>query len=190
MPHPIEEITIGCLRISSYEYIGARAKVLKKKGWQHIAHQIRNLLESHPSQHADDQREWWFCSMAELKRYIDPEALLLDSDVMIQKRLIRRKRPLEEDPSLKGIDTPCDILERQREGGMRLLSRVKVADAVLDSFVQQDKPLETWEQAIALMILARSAELLAKEAIETSLNLQRAVRLAAIPIQDRSDGLE
>ena len=187
----IEEITIGCLQIGSYDTGKARAKILKRRNWQAMAAKTRDRLQAHPSQSDENQREWWFGSLAELKQYISQDDPLLASAQQARTRIIKREVRKKTDWELAAeIQTASDLAFARSDAASRLLASVKIAEAVLDEFLAKNKPLETWEQAFKLMVLSQQSEQLAMEAIERSLNLERTVAIGAIPIESRKDGLE
>ena len=187
----VEEITIGCLRISSYDTGRAKAKILKRRNWAVMAEKVRDRLQTHPSQIYEQQREWWFDSLAELKQYISQDDPLLNGAqqkrVEIVKREIREKTYSEQ---LVEFQTAADINFARADAAGRLMARVKLAGMVLDEFLDKNKPLETWEQVFKLMVLSQESERLATEAIERALNIKRAAMTGVIPIEPREDGLE
>ena len=187
----IEEITIGCLRISSYDTGKARAKILKRHNWQAMAAKIRDRLQAHPSQSDENQREWWFGSLAELKQYISQDDPLLASAQQARTRIIKREARKKTDWELAAdIQTASDLAFARTDAANRLLASVKIAEAVLDAFIAKNEPLETWEQAFKLMVLSQQSEQLAIDAIERAINIERTVSIGAIPIEPRQDGLE
>ena len=187
----IEEITIGCLRISSYDTGKARAKILKRRNWQAMTAKIRDRLQAHRSQFDENQREWWFESIAELKQYISQDDPLLAEARQVRIRTIKREVRKKTDWELAAeIRTASDLAFARTEAANRLLTSVKIAEAVLDEFIAKNKPLETWEQAFKLMVLSQQGEQLAIDAIERAINIERAVSIGAIAIEPRKDGLE
>jgi len=187
----VEETTIGCLRISSYDTGKAKAKILKRRNWQAMAAKIRDRLQAHPAQSSSDkQREWWFSSLAELKQYISQDDPLLSGVNSIRTRIVKRNRASESDTNAPTIQTPLDVQLACTDSSKRLLAKVQAMEALVDEFLEKELPIESWDQAFRLLELSQASQRLGIESMTRALNLERASVLGAIAIEPREDEFE